>query len=392
MAYMLKPTFQTYAWGDRHYLQQLCNLEEKLGQPMAEMWLGAHPQSPSLLISDDGAIALNRFLDTDPQFYLGSAATLYHQQLPFLLKVLAAEQPLSIQVHPDKFTAENGFLAENMQGIEMGNSFRTFKDDNHKPELLCALTDFTAMCGFRPFKQIVSLFSAFSLQLIWPLFAVFADKPDPDTLQELFRQILDSDLTDLQQFLACLNRADCSDDADLEFVKTICLQLNRHHSFDSGIVSPLLLNTFTLKPGQAIFLEAGMIHAYIKGAGVEIMANSDNVIRGGLTPKHIDKAKLFAITSFQPHFPQIIQPEPAVNELVLYSTPAEEFALAHLTLKGDYLYQPQNRPAILLCLAGQGIANEELEFSQGTAIFVPACESQLILRGSASLYLATSKA
>jgi len=267
MPYILKTTFQNYAWGDKLFIQNLFGLTELIGKPVAEMWLGAHPNSPSTISVKGKQLNLNSFLEANPQHLSGSVADQKQTQLPFLLKILAAGQPLSIQVHPDKATAEAGFAAENAEGIELHNPLRSFKDPNPKPELICALTEFTAMCGFRPYQQISALFTSLDVQDIWPGFAVFDSLPNPDTLKELYKQILDSNNFVLQHFIDMISKCNFNSDCLPASVAETCKNLNQFYPLDPGIVSPLLLNTFTLLPGQAVYLETGTIHAYIKGAG-----------------------------------------------------------------------------------------------------------------------------
>jgi len=387
MPFSLKPAFQAYAWGDRSFIQRLCGLSNEIGKPLAEMWLGAHPQAPSLIETTAGEMPLDVFLAQQPEQHLGKAYGIYGGKLPFLLKVLAAEKPLSIQVHPDKLTAKQGFATENEAGIALSATNRSFKDDNHKPELILALTPFTLMRGFRQYDQIINLFQHFAVDDLWSEFRTFSQAASPQTLSSLFRQILDSPPLQLELFIARISAFEGKGNTEVEFLKNTILQLNSHFPLDSGIVSPLLLNTLVLSPGQAVYLDAGILHAYIQGAGIELMANSDNVIRAGLTPKHIDRELLFRVTDFNPSPPQIL--DQAADSVSLHPAPAKEFELLHLDLAGTEILALQGRPAILLCLSGKLKINHSMDLARGEAAFISASEPALSLIGKAELVIAT---
>ncbi len=385
MPYLLKPSFQSYSWGDKSYIQKLCGLDGSFGQPLAEMWLGAHPSAPGIIVTSMGEIPLDEFIALSPEKHLGRAVQVYTGKLPFLMKVLAAAKPLSIQVHPDKLTAEQGFAIENLAGIAPEAPNRSFKDDNHKPELVLAITPYSLMLGFRDYEQIVSLIKFYGLEEIWEEFQSFVQWPSKTTLGNLFRQVLDSTKTQLEFVLHRMTSRIMEHETD--FISKTVLELNTAYPLDTGIVGPLLLNTFILHPGQAVYLNAGVPHAYIKGAGIELMANSDNVIRAGLTNKFVDIEQLLKVADFNPSLPLILNKKKN-DKLNRYRTPFIEFELISLELDGKEWFNPANSPAILLCLEGKVAFGNDLEIGQGQAAFISASESELTLSGKANLAIA----
>lgn len=270
----LVPQVQHYAWGSESALPELLGVEAD-GQPWAELWIGDHPRLPSLVASSGEP------LDAD---------------LPFLLKVLAAEEPLSIQTHPSVAQARAGFAAENTAGIAVDSPVRTYRDDNHKPELICALTPFDALVGFRPVAAIVAEFE--NVRAMAPILERLTGG-DPGLL----------DAERLRATVAWLLRLSENDATTLvaEIVSDVALAalLDSFHPGDRGALVGLLLHRVMLQPGEAVFLEAGNLHAYLSGVGIEIMAKSDNVIRGGLTPKHIDVEELLRVVSFEVFEPDV---------------------------------------------------------------------------------------
>ncbi len=386
MPYLIKPSLQNYSWGDTKYLQELIGEQQEIGKPLAEIWFGAHPKAPSLAITEKGEIPMDKLLQDMPENMLGTEQNI---ALPFLLKILAAAEPLSLQVHPDKQTAQNGFRKEEQEGIPLNDPKRSFKDPNHKPELICALTPFIAMCGFRPFDEIIRNFHILGIIEIWQKFSAFNKNPSKNTLRDLFSQILESESSQLEEVMHCLEIIQPKLSPKLKFTCQICKHLNEFYPLDSGIVSPLLLNTFTLQPGQAIFLDAGILHSYIQGAGIEIMANSDNVIRGGLTPKFINREILFAITRFETYLPQLIHPHLKINELVSYPTPAEEFYLSRLILEGTYILDNLHKPLLVFCFKGSFTTDDGFSLERGKAMFISFAERPVTLSGSADLFIAS---
>lgn len=389
MPHRLIPTFQTYPWGDDTFIQDLCSLEDLEGTPVAEMWLGAHPKAPSLIEVENKQISLLDYIHTHTATCLGEASNISQDSLPFLFKVLAAKEPLSIQVHPDKQTAERGFAEENNKGIALDDPTRSFKDDNHKPELMCALTDFSALCGFREYAVITANFHHFDLTTIWEGFTSFTQHPCEDTLRELFRSIMTSSENQLQDAHTRILKTHSDPESPVHELRNICLSLAETYPFDPGIISPLLLNVIHLKAFDAIYIEAGIMHAYLNGAGLELMANSDNVIRGGLSPKHIDLERLLKISNFQPYQPKWVPASHLDASTYLYPTPAKEFKLMLLELRSQHCLPTNNKPMIVLCLHGTVSLDEELMLGRGESAFIGAEESNLCCTGNALLAIAT---
>ncbi len=364
-------------------------MEDREGTPLAEMWLGAHPKAPSTIEIADKQLPLDEYIAANQAAILGEAKDIFDGALPFLLKVLAAKEPLSIQVHPDKATAELGFAEENNLGIALDDPKRTFKDTNHKPELMCALTDFTALCGFRAYAEIISNITSFKLNHIWEAFADFSANPDAVTLQGFFHDIMTSDELQLHEVVNRIVHFSPAAGTELAELKEVCLNLMEKYRYDAGVVSPLLLNYLKLKAFDAIYIEAGILHAYLNGAGLELMANSDNVIRGGLSPKHIDLKRLFAISNFNPY--QVCWVQVQKHDVFRYSylTPAKEFSLNLIELKGQYQLPSANKPRILLCLHGTFNCCDDLILSMGEAVFCAASE-EVVLTGKALVAVASA--
>ncbi len=341
---------QHYAWGQAGAISSLTGREPG-GEPEAELWMGAHPKAPSRLA--DGRTLLEA-IEADPVTLLGAAVDRRFGQLPFLFKVLAAEIPLSIQAHPSIERATAGFDRENRLGIAIDAPERTYRDPNHKPELICALTPFEAKCGFRALDQTRRLFEAL-------------DHPTLDAVRRLLHD--GDDRTCLQNVMACLlgqeahasrAMAEAVADRAAELVAdehpitdefgvdlVACAGVAEAFPGDIGGVVALLLNHVVLAPGEALYLGSGNLHAYLHGVGVELMANSDNVLRGGLTPKHIDVAELLAVVDYQPIAAPVERPSGPVHT---YASPVEEFALTRVDL--DHATHDVVGPAIVLVTEG----------------------------------------
>lgn len=389
MPYKLLPTFQSYAWGDPSFIQKLCSLPELEGKPLAEMWLGAHPKSPSLIDTGSEPVTLDKFISSNSHKSLGAAQNIYNSKLPFLFKVLAANEPLSIQLHPDKLTAEQGFASENQRGIAMDDATRTYKDDNHKPELLCALTDFTALCGFRPYQEIKSIINELGLTSLWQSYPGFEANPCSQTLKCLFTDYLATDEAHIRKAIDLLESAPPSESHYIAEAQAMCCSLVQHYALDRGVLAPLFLNIVNLSPFEAIFVDAGVLHAYIHGAGLELMANSDNVIRGGLTPKHIDIEQLLAITYFEPRAAALSLMDNSIPNIHSYISPAAEFKLSVMELDGKMVLDTSNKPVIMLCLHGSFVCEYGLSIGKGEAIFTEACEKSITLEGTALIAVAS---
>ncbi|MCP1104108.1 mannose-6-phosphate isomerase [Serratia nevei] len=373
---------QNYAWGSHDALTRLYGIANPANQPMAELWMGAHPKSPSRVPGTDGELrSLRDVIDDDQPKQLGAEVASRFGELPFLFKVLCADQPLSIQVHPSKTAAEIGFAKENAAGIPLNAAERNYKDANHKPELVFALTPFLAMNGFRELADIVSL-----LQPIAGAhhdIAAFLQQPDTAHLATLFASLLtmsgEQKSLALGVLKAALNNQQGEPWDTVRFIAGF-------YPDDSGLFSPLLLNVVRLAPGEAMFLYAETPHAYLKGVALEVMANSDNVLRAGLTPKFIDVPELLANLQFrpQPASGLLTRPEQRGNEL-FFPIPVEDFAFSLHDLAVVPQALAQRSAAIVFCVAGEATlekSGQRLTLKPGESCFIGAFESPVSVSGS----------
>lgn len=384
MPYKLLPSFQAYPWGDLGYIQNLCNMQDRIGTPIAEMWLGAHPRSSSRILVGEQLIPLNIAIEADPERHLGKAIDIYSKRLPYLFKVLAAAKPLSIQLHPDKQTAGEGFDKENALGIALDDPKRTYKDDNHKPELICALTPFMMLCGFRPYYEITSILEAFSLEKALQSAANFIHKPSSFSLKLLYSELMHLQPEDIKQLVEQkMFAARAVNTLQNDIIET-CHTLQQFFPDDVGVLAPLFLNIITLKPGEALFLKAGVLHSYIHGVGLELMANSDNVIRGGLTDKYIDLDALFSIADFSEYQTRILNPFTRQG-VASYPSPTPEFQLVTITVEGNFTFPINRSPHIILVLEGTAYIPELGELSIGEAAYYPASELSIAMDGKARI-------
>lgn len=373
---------QNYAWGSYDALTQLFGITNTNQKPMAELWMGAHPKSPSYVADGNGGLrSLRELIDEDPPKQLGADIANRFGELPFLFKVLCADQPLSIQVHPSKTAAEAGYAKENAAGIPLDAAERSFKDPNHKPELVFALTPFLAMNGFRTLDDIVSLLQpiADAHQDI----PTFLDQPDIAHLSSLFASLLAISGTQKLRALGVLKVALNNQQGEpwdtLRFIAGFYPQ-------DSGLFSPLLLNLVQLELGEAMFLHAETPHAYLKGVALEVMANSDNVLRAGLTPKFIDIPQLLANLQFrpQPASALLVQPEQRGNEL-FFPIPVEDFAFSLHELTATPQALVQNSAAIVFCVNGEAVLEKQGQqwvLKPGRSCFIGAFESPVNASGN----------
>lgn len=376
----LIPALQHYAWGSKSYIQQLISQPEH--EIIAELWLGAHPKAPARI---DG-VGLDSLIAQDPESWLENCSKPSKPRLPYLLKILAADEPLSIQVHPDKAQAERGFANEEALSIPLDDPHRNYKDDNHKPELIMALTPFDALCGIRDFPQIVEIFEHCALGAFFTKYPQFKQMPNLTSFTELYKEILSAGVQGLDEHILKLGTLG-KWDAEFRYAQ----KLIGFYPADPFVIAPFIMNLICLKPQTAMFLPAGIPHAYLKGAGVEIMAASDNVLRAGLTPKHIDKDELLTIARLEPYKPHIISVPLTPNELHYYPTPAEDFCLATCTLEEEVTLSNLRYPAIILCLKGDFVlqsAEQRLPLSQGEAAIITARDGSITAKGAASFVLA----
>ena len=395
--YLLENSVQEYAWGSTTAIADLLGQPSPSPVPQAELWMGAHPKAPSRVLTGEGGIQLNRFIEKSPDAVLGvAAARIYKNQLPFLFKVLAAAKPLSIQAHPNRDQARQGFAAENRRGVDISAAERNYRDANHKPECLCALTDFWAMNGFRESGEIAS-----RLQTLCPaalgeiLDRAFLPQDGTGNLRRLFENLLTLGPTACRRAIdeAFKNLKRIPDgDAAVSWIKS----LQEQYPYDIGVLSPVFLNLVCLRPGQALFLPAGQLHAYLEGVGIELMANSDNVLRGGLTPKHVDVPELMRVLNFSPTRLDILAPVPVSPTEKVYRTPAREFELSVIEAKHGRPHTNHRCESvqILLCTAGRATLcrasapEETISVNRGGCLLATAAAGAFQIEGQATLYKA----
>lgn len=334
---LLRGAIRTYAWGSRTAIAEFTGRPAPTAHPEAELWLGAHPGDPARLEGSDGEVSLLEVIAADPEGELGPAVQRrFGPALPFLVKVLAADEPLSLQAHPSAEQAVEGYQREDRAGLPVNSPERNYRDRSHKPELLVALSDFQALAGFRPAARSVALMRALAVPALDPFIALLADQSDSDGLRALFTTWITAPQPDIDALIPAVLegavgyiRSGAGEFADE--ARTI-LELGERYPGDAGVLAALLLNRIALTPGEGIFLPAGNLHSYLHGVAMEVMANSDNVLRGGLTPKHVDVPELLRVWDFTPVPDARVGTHHEGIELV-YDTPAAEFAASVLTLR-----------------------------------------------------------
>jgi mannose-6-phosphate isomerase len=387
--WQLQNSVRHYPWGSRTVIPELLGEPSPADEPYAELWMGAHPDAPSVLSS---GTPLDKAIEEQPEVLLGAEVhERFGARLPFLLKVLAADQPLSLQAHPTNEQAQAGFAAEEAAGVPRDDPTRTFKDPFHKPELLLALTPVEALCGFRPVEESLHCLAKLQIAELKPTIAALARGglraaiPQLIALSPDVRSVLVAAVAEAaSRFVAA---------HDPEFINTYrwAASLAETYPGDPGVVISLMCNHLKLVPGEAVFLPAGNLHAYLSGAGVEVMAGSDNVLRGGLTAKHVDLAALIEVLDFTDGRVPVIHPVLGPGGL-RYPVPVEDFDLTRCQLDAQSGSLTTRGPQVLLCTEGTAVLSTpdvELTLRQGESAFVPA-GAPVVASGPAVLYRATT--
>lgn len=373
--YKIKGTIQNYAWGGNTFIPDLIGGLEKEGF-FAEYWMGAHDKSPSVIISD--GIKLNEFINRNPKEILGEKVNNQFGRLPFLFKVLDVKDMLSIQVHPSKVEAEKGFTKENREGIPINASHRNYKDDNHKPEIMVALGDFWLLHGFKARNKIkMTLQATPELEHLLPIVK-------SKGYQGLYQYVMEESAEQTNRTLVPLidrllpefNLGKFGKETPeywaVKAFKTFCSVGN----IDKGIYSIFFFNIVRLKEGEGIFQDAGVPHAYMEGQNIELMANSDNVLRGGLTPKHVDVSELLKHVKFEETIPNVLHGDALGNAGCVYKSPAPDFELSKLELtEGKDFQSISDSLEIGLILQGEALlssSNETIGLARGDAYMVSA--------------------
>ncbi|MEV0280984.1 mannose-6-phosphate isomerase, class I [Streptomyces sp. NPDC050610] len=392
----LANTVRPYAWGSTTAIPELLGTAPT-GEPQAEVWMGAHPGAPSRVDRGSGPEALSDVIAADPEGELGRAAVeRFGPRLPFLLKILAAGSPLSLQVHPDLAQAKEGFADEEARGVPIDAPHRNYKDANHKPELLCALTPFDGLCGFRHPAEAADLLAGLGVDSLKPYVDILRAAPESAALREVLTAVLTADRAAMAETVSQAATAAeelGAQDGPYQDSYAAYAAIARQYPGDPGVIAAMLLNYVRLQPGEALHLAAGVPHAYLDGLGVEIMANSDNVLRCGLTPKHVDVPELLRIVRFEATAPGVLRPEADSGGEEVYETPTAEFRLSRYDLgpAAEPSRPAARTPQILLCTAGTAVlrdaAGGELALARGESAYVPAGE-QVELSGDGTVFRA----
>ena len=391
----MENSIQNYVWGSKTRLTELFGIANEKRKPQAEIWMGAHEKAPSNVVDGSGSVPLNRLIAERPEAVLGKRANAaYAGRMPFLFKVLSAERPLSVQVHPDAEFAAAGYRQETERNIPLDAPNRNYKDPHHKPELICAITDFQALKGFRPISAIVGFFDFATSSPIGKEFLQLRRYPDAEHFQRFYRAIMRLEPAAKTELIEAF-RSQKDQKGKTEW--GVFRFLLEKFPSDIGVLSPFLLNSIVLKPGEALHLDAGEPHAYLHGTCIELMANSDNVIRGGLTDKHVDLEELMKVLRFRPQSPRVQRWErKKANGLKTYPSHAGEFMLSVAELShGDRAISISvHSIEILFCGRGKIHLRDEtldrhLELQRGDSCMIPATTRKYRIEGEGLIYRAS---
>jgi mannose-6-phosphate isomerase len=395
---LLSNPIRTYAWGSTSVIAGVQGRPVPSAEPEAELWMGGHPSAPSRLVREGAEVGLDAVVESDPEGELSAdVAAALGSRMPFLLKLLAAETPLSLQAHPSEEQAQAGYAAAEASGLPLRDPRRSYVDPHHKPEMICAVDEFHALVGFRPVERSLGVLESVAVPALEPLLEELRAAPSGDGLRAFVAGLFD--LTGgpkvADEFADACRVALQSGDTPYRSEYELVVDLNGRYPGDLGAVIALLLNHLVLQPGEAVFLRAGVIHAYLHGVGVEVMACSDNVLRGGLTPKHVDVDELVKVLNFEPSvaapFPAS-EPEPGVR---VWTPPVPEFSLTRVFLAeaGDAVTLKADGPRILFCLEG-GVTAEDgtgpVELRGGQAGYVSAGATTVRLTGNGIVFQAST--
>ena len=407
---VLRPVVRPYPWGSRHAIAELVGRSVPAPGPEAELWMGAHPSAPSGVARDARRTTLDAVIAADPDRELGPGCVArFGPRLPFLLKVLAAEQALSIQVHPSRAQAQAGFRAENARGLAPDDPARNYTDDWPKPELLYALTPFEVLAGLRPPADAAAFLRALAVEPLAPLAAQLEAAPPPghpspaaaasgEVIAGLLGTILSwphpanaAQLPLVADVVAACARL-ATAGGPYSGAAAAAVRIAADHPGDLGAVASLLLRHAVLEPGQAMFMKAGGLHAYLKGTGIELLANSDNVVRAGLTGKHLDVPELLTLLDPSVEVP-VLSPRGLADGIAWFGTPAPEFRLYLVDLVGNTVSLPGEGPRIVLCTEGSVLLRSEsgqtAGIGRGGSCFLSAADGPVGGTGAGHLFLAS---
>ena len=388
--YPLTGVVRPYAWGSRTILAKLQGRPVPSEGPEAELWLGAHPGDPSTVTRPDGPISLATLIADDPKGQLGAeAAGEFGSRLPYLMKVLAADAPLSLQAHPDAEHARRAYAAQEADPAAP----RNYTDPYHKPEMLVALTPLEALCGFRAPDVSAAVLEELDLPRLAPVVAAL--RAGVTGLRDAVRILLTWPADDRPELVdAVAAAAHAQPPSRYAESHALAVELAGHYPGDPGVLVALLLNHVRLEPGKAIWMPAGNLHAYLNGAGVEIMAASDNVLRGGLTPKRVDVGELLRVLRFEVLEEPVLSPVEIGPGVVTWPVPAREFVLYRLrvTPTAPSLTVPGSGPRIVLGTEGEVVVQDwdrvAVRVGMGAAAYAPADAGPLTVTGAGEVFVA----
>jgi len=382
-----------YDWGTKTVLFELFNIANISNRPQAEIWMGVHPSGISTAIDTQGKqIKLDQLIAKNPTQILGEHTNNKYHTLPYLFKVLSAKQPLSIQVHPELSKAQKGYEKENKLAISLDSPNRNYKDPNHKPELVYALTPYWAMNGFRPITEIISLFASLDIQAIKNEVNTLISNQTDCGLKAFFAGLLTLDeakkkcsLLEFKAKITPLNQMPFD----------IIQEIAKKFPDDIGLFSPLILNVIQLQPGEAMFLKAQTPHAYLKGTGLEIMASSDNVLRAGLTSKHIDIDELLDNTTFHSIALKQLLTKPVKHDNKIdFPVPINDFAFEIIYSDGSLQAENTQSAEIIFCIEGEvtlSTTTDSFTIKAGESVFIAYCAGSFNYEGKAILARAFNK-
>ncbi len=386
--YFLDNPVRRYPWGSTTLVQQLLG-QPVDGRPVAEVWMGTHPDDPSVADGGGRRVRLDALVAAQPEAMLGRRVlTSVGPRLPFLAKILAAAHALSIQVHPSTAQAETGYAAQEAHGVSLDDPARTYRDRFHKPEIVYALTPFELLSGLREPEQSAKLVAELDVPALDPLIALLRDGA-ADAHRGALTWLLSQRGTGASWIETVAETARAAVGARPELA--VVHDLARQFPGDPGLVAPLLLNHERLEPGQALYTAPGTLHAYLSGMAVEVMAASDNVLRAGLTPKHVDVDEVLAITDFTPRLTGFLRPVRVAPGVVDFVAPAAELGLRVVTPRaGDELPGPEDGPRIAVCVEGEirvG-AGDTRRLLPGESVFVPHVDGPVKFSGNGTAVVA----
>lgn len=386
--FALRNEVRRYAWGSRTAMAEFLGHRSPSAEPEAELWIGAYPTCPSRLA--DGR-SLLRLIEDDPSATLGTVTVArFGPRLPFLMKVLTIGAPISLQAHPNAAQAEAGFAAEAAAGVPLDDPIRNYRDNRHKPEMLCALTPVEAFCGFRAVRETVALLD----ELAVPALHGLRDVLTGSGLENSLRWVFDLPDAEVGATVSALGKSAGSERAGsyvdaLQWISRLAGEYPR----DRGVILSLLCDFIRLEPGHALIIPPGCLHAYLCGVGVEIMAESDNVLRGGLTAKHVDIDELQRVLDLAGSGPLVHPGETDAAGRTRFPTAVEEFELSRHEIT-DAVVLDGARPRLLLTVEGsarlQAMDGSELDLPRGRAAFVSAAQPGIQISGPAVVFEATT--